>query len=849
MRYGSPTALIQHHTVRNETRTTTLTYRYDAEGRLEASTDALGRETTYGLDALDRVLATAQNATAPTTAKDRATIGSLYDALDRPTSVTDPNNLVTAYERNAFGDLLQLQSPDTGVSTATYDSAGNLRQSVDADGRQRLQSHDALNRVTAVSYPQDTTLNETYLFDSAQADCPVDEAFLVGRLARMTDGSGSTTYCYNRFGDLVRKVQRTQGKTFVLRWHYAANGRLQSMTYPDGSVIDYLHDAQGRVVEIGVRAHGSLSRNPEGGSLRQRMVHGVLYHPFDGPAQWTTGNGRRLVRTLNLSGQPGVVQAQSADGTPIDGLSLGYEFDAAGNLVKLRDGNQAEPPQRLYRYDGLNRLTEAKNGAGVVQEAYAYDPTGNRTVSGRRESRSTQDCTGVPPGGTCLPGPTIDVWSTRTYTSTPQRHRLWTVGNTERTYDAAGNTIRIGPRQVDHQPPPDDSPPADPTESAAYAGTEQVGIGLEDGDEVPPGILEQVFVYSAANRLASLSVEGQPIMSYRYNGHGERVYRSGSGQTAYTLFDPAGHWIGDYDENGKALQQAIWLGGRGPSPGQALPVGLLVRHGGETRLYHIEADALGTPRAVIDPTRGTLGTVVWRWDLSGEAFGEDAPNEDPDGDGTRFVLDLRFPGQQYDSASGLNYNYFRDYDAATGRYSQSDLIGLAGGISTYGYVGGNPMSYVDPLGLDGIRVDRQAMYELGSSHGKRIRAAGILIDYWVKLDEKNVKGADPFYHCLASCEATKAVGDPQIVLDLLDSKEDFDRVKANTTGYEGRNDWTVEEFRRESAGDVEANKLGASCPPGQSCVKRCKHLLDIVAPHRRKFLSEFRPEWAEKPKK
>jgi RHS repeat-associated protein len=180
-------------------------------------------------------------------------------------------------------------------------------------------------------------------------------------------------------------------------------------------------------------------------------------------------------------------------------------------------------------------------------------------------------------------------------------------------------------------------------------------------------------------------------MSYRYTGTGERVYRSGSGQTAHTVFDPSGRWIGDYDENGQTIQQAIWLGD--------LPVGLIARVDGQSQLFYLQPDALGTPRVVIDPARGAQGAAVWRWELENEAFGEDVPNDDPDNDGNAFVLDMRFPGQQYDSATGFNYNYYRDYDAESGRYVQSDPIGLAGGISTYGYVRGNPLLLSDFFGL------------------------------------------------------------------------------------------------------------------------------------------------------
>lgn len=149
---------------------------------------------------------------------------------------------------------------------------------------------------------------------------------------------------------------------------------------------------------------------------------------------------------------------------------------------------------------------------------------------------------------------------------------------------------------------------------------------------------------------------------------------SASPSTGYFIYDESGHLIGEYDQNGHMVQEHIYLNDR--------PVAVATTSG----MNYVTTDQLNTPRVVTDSSQTTL----WAW------------NSDPFGNGQptgSLTYNLRFPGQYYDAETGHNYNYYRDYDPGTGRYVESDPIGLLGGVNTYKYTKGNPVTHYDPLGL------------------------------------------------------------------------------------------------------------------------------------------------------
>ena len=328
-------------------------FTYDDNGNLERTIDprdpsspitspTLFSENAY--DALDRLKEFIDNDAERTT--------YTYDVMGSVTSVTDPGGLTTYYIVNSFGDILQIDSPDSGVTDFDFDSGGNRDESTDARAVTATYSYDALNRLTLIDYPGHTDSSFTYDQNSGGQNG-------LGRLTTMTDESGTTSYTYDLRGHVASMTTNRSSIIRTFSFSHDNDGKLDQITYPSGTVVDYSYDAAGRLSSIDVTKGTTTT-----------VVNNITYEPFGPAISWDYGNG--LTADLPVDSDYRIESV--THGTMMD---VGYLYDDADNILDFDD--LLSTYDEDFVYDDLNRLTDADGDYGIW--TFQYDATGNRTYA------------------------------------------------------------------------------------------------------------------------------------------------------------------------------------------------------------------------------------------------------------------------------------------------------------------------------------------------------------------------------------------------------------------------------------------------------------------------------------
>jgi RHS repeat-associated protein len=286
------------------------------------------------------------------------------------------------------------------------------------------------------------------------------------------------------------------------------------------------------------------------------------------------------------------------------------------------------------------------------------------------------------------------------------------------------------------------------------------------------------------------------IAEYTYNGAGQRIKKVTQTETRIFHYDLRGYLIAETNQTGQMLAEYVYLGDQILS---------MIKPGESVYYYH--NDHLGTPQVLTNDSQAISWKAVYT------PFGDAVPSvqtvENP----------FRFPGQYYDTETGLHYNYFRYYNPQTGRYITPDPIGLEGGINLFAYVRGNPLRWIDRKGLvdpTGIGFSDSFMDEVPPGLVEYWSGFGEgLSDFWTNyqnMKNANTIGADKYFHCMANCEAVRrGEGGSDVAKLLSEGRELFD-------------EYIKRDLRWACNQDRAANKQGQRGDPTKPCKDVCKSL-------------------------
>ena len=717
-------------------------YTYNAYGEVLTAKDPQGNVTTYAYNTCTTGGGCGELATIVDAANHKTTFMA-YDAYGMPTALTDPNNTAISLTHDArerlksyqvgtdltklayypTGLLQTVTLPDGSTVTYTYDAAHRLTDITDGAGNTLHYGLDAMGNRTSetVKDPQGVlsrttsqnfnTLSELYQVIGAANTAAVTTTLSYdanGNLKTSAAPLGrNTTNYYDALNRLIQITDPNSGNTYL---GYDGNDDLSQVTDPNGLVTSYQRDGFGEVKTLS---------SPDTGSTA------YTYYPTGHVHTVTDARGAVATYTddvLNRVQTIAYAQGGNTDQT------ITYSYDQGTNGIGQLTGASDASHSMSWTYDPQGHLSgESQTVAGVtLAVGYTFtnaNLTTLTTPSGQTVvySYSNHQVTAITVNGTPLlsnavyePFGPVRGWAWGNGTSEVRLHnedgnpsQLSGVESVSLSYDDAFRLIGSNNSANSTLSWTYGYDSLDRLASASTSG-ETLGWHYDDNGNrtqqtgAPASIAlphANTYTYNDRGRLGSVTANGVTT-NYTYDALGQLIEKSVGGTITLLVYDQAGHLLGEYGSTGQLIQETIWLGD--------LPVATLRPNtGGGIDIDYVHADQIGAPRMV---TRASDNAILWRWDT--DPFGTTAPNEDPQGIGT-FVYNLRFPGQYYQAESGIDYNYFRDYDPNIGRFVESDSIGLYGGsFSTYAYVDSAPLMHADIAGLGGLEISGSALHEI-----------------------------------------------------------------------------------------------------------------------------------------
>lgn len=323
---------------------TTVTKVYT--GRRTRVIDEEGHATTYTNDGLGRLIRVEEENGGKI-----YTSTYQYDPLNNLVRTVDNAGNVTTMTYDSLGRKIAMRDPDMGDWEYAYDANGNLIRQIDGKRQTIHFQYDDLNRLILKDYPTGTDV--TYTYD----DPGVPNA--IGRLTRVTDAVGTTSFAYDELGRTIKEAKVVDGVTYTVLKSYDTLSRLTQLVYPDGASVAYTYDSGSNLEQVsgdGVNYITYNDYNARGQVLQATYGNGVVTnYTYD---DRTFRLGHLLTRK---------------DTTTLQDLS--YTFDDIGNITHIADAVNASTQD--FEYDDLYRLTQA-TGVGWSRQ-YSYDSIGNIT--------------------------------------------------------------------------------------------------------------------------------------------------------------------------------------------------------------------------------------------------------------------------------------------------------------------------------------------------------------------------------------------------------------------------------------------------------------------------------------